>query len=78
MKKQYLDLTARMEELIQKGTKLGGMDFLSDEEKTEFQVVSNAVYELECQMNAHPWKTKSPIMTPVVKHGDYTKHFAMG
>lgn len=64
---KFLKMSARMEELLQKGTLLGGMDFLSDEEKAEFKTVSNAVYEWECELEPHPWRTKPSVILAIKK-----------
>lgn len=45
--KTYNEIDARMEALIQKGTQLGGMDFLSEEEKEELKILSEAAYNWE-------------------------------
>ena len=45
--KTYDEIDARMEALIQKGTQLGGMDFLSEEEKEELKILSEAAYNWE-------------------------------
>ena len=49
--KTYNEIDARMEALIQKGTQLGGMDFLSDEEKEELKMLSEAAYNWERMTN---------------------------
>ena len=49
--KTYNEIDARMEALIQKGTQLGGMDFLSEEEKEELKMLSEAVYNWEHMTN---------------------------
>lgn len=42
-----------MEELLEKGTKLGGMDFLCDIEKEELKVLSEAAYDWEYEVDLH-------------------------
>lgn len=49
--KTYDEIDARMEVLILKGTQLGGMDFLSEEEKEELKMLSEAAYKWERIMN---------------------------
>lgn len=49
--KTYDEIDARMEVLILKGTQLGGMDFLSEEEKEELKMLSEAPYNWERIMN---------------------------
>lgn len=49
--KTYDEIDARMEVLILKGTQLGGMDFLSEEEKEELKMLSEAAYNWERIMN---------------------------
>ena len=41
--KEYKKLEARVEELILRGTELGDMELLSDEEKAEFTMISDAL-----------------------------------
>ena len=43
--KEYQEYEARMERLIQKGTELGDMELLSDAEKSEFFLLSDALDE---------------------------------
>lgn len=43
--KEYKDYEARMEKLIERGTKLGDMELLSQEEKSEFTMLSTALDE---------------------------------
>lgn len=41
-KKKYEEVDARLEQLLEKGTELGGMDLLSEEEQEEMKVLSEA------------------------------------
>lgn len=43
--KEYKEYEARMEKLIQRGTELGDMELLSEEEKAEFTKLSEALDE---------------------------------
>ncbi len=43
--KEYKDYEARAEALMQRGTQLGDMDLLSDEDKSEFMMLSEALEE---------------------------------
>ena len=61
-KQTYSEVDARMEELLQKGSRLGGMDFLSETEKEEFRLLSEAAYEWECQTDPHPWQMKPNLV----------------
>lgn len=63
--KNYDDINARIEELIQKGTEVGGMEMLSDVEKEELKVLSEAVYEWECEMEPHPWRVKPSLIAAI-------------
>ena len=45
--KDYQDYRANMEIIIAKGTKLGDMELLSDEDKAEFVQLSHAIAEYE-------------------------------
>ena len=51
--KTYNEIDHRMEELLVKGTKLGGMDFLCDIEKEELKVLSEAAYDWEYEVDLH-------------------------
>ena len=46
--KTYNEIEERMEALLAKGTQLGGMDFLSEVEKEELKILSEAAYDWEC------------------------------
>ncbi len=43
--KEYKDYEARVEKLMQRGTELGDMELLTDEEKAEFMRLTNALDE---------------------------------
>lgn len=43
--KEYKEFEARMEQLIQRGTELGDMELLSEQEKAEFVQLSDALDE---------------------------------
>ena len=43
--KQYKEYEAQVEQLIQRGTELGDMELLSEEEKAEFTMLSEALDE---------------------------------
>ena len=43
--KEYKEFEARMEQLIQRGTELGDMELLSEQEKAEFIQLSDALDE---------------------------------
>lgn len=43
--KTYREIDSRIEELIDKGTALGGMDMLSENEQEELKVLSEAAYD---------------------------------
>ena len=49
--KTYNEIEERMETLLAKGTQLGGMDFLSEVEKEELKVLSEAAYDWECEVD---------------------------
>ena len=52
--KTYNEIEERMEALLAKGTQLGGMDFLSEVEKEELKILSEAAYDWECEVDPHP------------------------
>lgn len=61
----YNNYDARIEELLNKGSELGGMDLLSEEEKEELNILSNAAYEWECDTEPHPWKVKPSLIAAI-------------
>ena len=61
----YNNYDARIEELLHKGSVLGGMDLLSEEEKEELNILSNAAYEWECDTEPHPWKVKPSLIAAI-------------
>lgn len=63
--KTYNEIDHRMEELLEKGAKLGGMDFLSDTEKEELKVLSEAAYDWECEVDPHPWRVKPSLIAAI-------------
>ena len=46
---KYHEIDARIEQLLAKGTALGGMDMLSENEQEELKVLSEAAYDWECE-----------------------------
>ena len=63
--KTYNEIDNRMEDLLEKGTKLGGMDYLSDTEKEELKVLSEAAYNWECEVDPHPWRVKPSLIAAI-------------
>lgn len=61
----YNNYDARIEELLHKGSVLGGMDLLSEEEKEELSILSGAAYEWECDTEPHPWKVKPSLIAAI-------------
>ena len=61
----YNNYDARIEELLHKGSVLGGMDLLSEEEKEELSILSDAAYEWECDTEPHPWKVKPSLIAAI-------------
>lgn len=41
------------------------MDFLSETEKEEFRLLSEAAYEWECKTDPHPWQMKPDLVTAI-------------
>ena len=64
--KEYNDYRANMEILIAKGTKLGDMKLLSDEDKQEFVQLSRAIAEYEAAYHPLPGKV-STLLTDTVR-----------
>lgn len=63
---QYREYKKEMEVLIQKGTKLGDMELLSEAEKEEFIRLTDAIYEWEVAYHPLPGKV-STIITDAIK-----------
>ena len=63
---QYREYKNEMEVLIQKGTKLGDMELLSEAEKEEFIPLTDAIYEWEAAYHPLPGKV-STIITDAIK-----------
>lgn len=63
--KTYREIDSRIEELIDKGTALGGMDMLSENEQEELKVLSEAAYEWECEADPHPWRVKPSLIAAI-------------
>ncbi len=61
----YNDIDARMEQLLVKGGKLGGMEFLSAEEQEEYRVLGEMAYEWECEVEPHPWRVKPSLIAAI-------------
>lgn len=64
--KEYNDYRANMEIIIAKGTKLGDMKLLSDEDKQEFVQLSRAIAEYEAAYHPLPGKV-STLLTDTVR-----------
>lgn len=64
-KKIYDDINARIEELIQKGTELGGMEQLDEVDKEELKLLSEAAYNWECETDPHPWRVKPSLIAAI-------------
>ena len=53
---EYKKIDARIEELFVKGSALGDVELLTDDEKVELKVLSEAAYDWECEQDPHPWR----------------------
>ena len=62
---QRMGISGVTEALLAKGTQLGGMDFLSEVEKEELKVLSEAAYDWECEVNPHPWRVKPSLIAAI-------------
>lgn len=60
--KEYKDYETRLEAIIQRGTELGDMELLSDEEKAEFVSLSDALDEYGSAYHPLPGQM-SPLNT---------------
>ena len=63
---QYRKYKKEMEVLIQKGTKLGDMELLSEADKEEFVRLTDAIYEWEAAYHPLPGKV-STVITDAIK-----------
>ncbi len=63
--KTYNEIDARMEALLEKGIRLGGMDFLSEVEQEELKLLSESVYNWECEVDPHPWRIKPSLIAAI-------------
>lgn len=63
---QYREYKKEMEVLIQKGTKLGDMELLSEADKEEFIRLTDAIYEWEAAYHPLPGKV-STVITDAIK-----------
>lgn len=63
--KTYNEIDARMEALLEKGTRLGGMDFLSEVEQEELKLLSESAYNWECEVDPHPWRIKPSLIAAI-------------
>ena len=64
--KEYKDYRANMEIIIAKGTKLGDMELLSEEDKDEFIQLSRAIAEYEAAYHPLPGKV-STLLTDTIR-----------
>ena len=62
---QYREYKRAVEVLIEKGTKLGDMELLSDSDKEEFVRLTDAIYEWEAAYHPLPGKV-STIITDAI------------
>lgn len=63
--KTYNEVDERMEALLEKGTQLGGMDFLSEVEQEELKLLSEAAYNWECEVDPRPWRVKPSLIAAI-------------
>ena len=64
-KKTYEEIDARIEQLLEQGTELGGMEMLSEEEQEELKLLSEAAYDWECEEEPHPWRVKPSLIAAI-------------
>ena len=63
---QYREYKRAVEVLIEKGTKLGDIELLSDSDKEDFARLTDAIYEWEAAYHPLPGKV-STIITDAIK-----------
>lgn len=59
--KEYQDYRAKIEFIIDKGTRLGDMELLSEEDKQEFVLLSRAIAEYEAACHPLPGKASTLV-----------------
>ena len=64
--KQFRDFQTNFEILLSKGTSLGGMDFLSEEDKKEYIFLSDAIEEYEAAYYPLPGR-QSTLLTDCIR-----------
>ena len=64
-KKTYEEIDAHIEQLLGKGTELGGVEMLSEKEQEELNVLSEAAYNWECEEEPHPWRVKPSLIAAI-------------
>lgn len=64
---QYREYKQQMEVLIQKGTKLGDMELLSETDKDEFVRITDAIYDWEVTYHPLPGKLSTNATDTIKK-----------
>ena len=66
--KEYKDYEVRAEKLMQRGTELGDMELLTDEEKAEFMRLSEALDEYGSAYHSLPGQMSSLLTDAILLH----------
>ena len=74
--KGYKDYEARAEKLMQRGTELGDMELLTDEEKAEFMRLSEALDEYGSAYHPLPGQMSS-LLTNAILSGSQGDRYAV-
>ena len=64
--KEYKDYESRAEKLMQRGTELGDMELLTDDEKTEFMRLSEALDEYGSAYHPLPGQMSSLLTDAIL------------
>lgn len=64
--KEYKDYEARAEALMQRGTELGDMELLSEEDKVEFMRLSEALDEYGCAYHPLPGQMSTLLTDAII------------
>lgn len=63
--KEYKAVDERIEKLIAKGTGLGDMELLSEEDKKELKTLSDAAYDWESETDPHPGTVNVSLISAI-------------
>lgn len=65
--KEYKVVDERIEQLLAKGTALGDLELLDDDDKQELKTLSDAAYDWECEQDPHPGTVSVGLISAIEK-----------